>query len=318
MTKKITLAEHLDLNLEVVERSQKPRTKGITMVCSDMWSSQVEKSLLEAYGEFVDSVKFVDQWFDSPLEEMKQKIRVFHEHDVAVQPGGIMLEIARLQNKGEEVLRKLRDLGCDQVEISASTSSTDRTTMDEDVRFTELAKNLGFQVLGEVGKKISEGDISRSADDQVNVEETVRQMKALLAAGANKIYWEGHLLRRVIGETPSEIIARQEIATPQIMAVANEIGADNIVFEVSALVTRKTRRALQFWLTRMFGPDVNMGNCRLEEVGAIEAIRKGRYPIFGFGPAGDMPWMKALEVGKGKVSPEWWKAAAVYETPVAP
>lgn len=209
-----------------------------------------------------------------------------------------------------------RELGFDQIEVSSS--ATERREMDEEVRFTELAKELGFRVLGEVGKKFTEGDDSRSADDQIDVEATVRQMQVLLAAGAEKIYWEGHLLRRVMGETPAEILARQEIATPQIMAVVDRIGAENIVFEVSGMVGRKTRRAMHFWLIQLFGPEVNIGNARIEEIMTIEMMRRGTYPVFGFGPAGDHPWIQALARGGGEASPEWWKEAAVYSTPACP
>lgn len=50
----------------------------------------------------------------------------------------------------------------------------------------------------------------------------------------------------------------------------------------------------------------------------IETMRRGTYPIFGFGPAGDHPWIQALARGGGEASPEWWKEAAVYSTPPCP
>lgn len=314
MSSESTFGEHL--NLKAAQRSQKPRIRGITMVIDTGWPWRLQESILEADSASVDVVKIVDGHLHQPLSVVKQKIKIFHEHDVAVQPGGIIIEIARWQNKGIETLEKLRELGFDQVEVSSS--ATERREMNEEARFAQEAKKLGFHVFGEVGKKFSEGDESRSADDEIDVGETVREMKALLAAGSEKIYWEGHLLRRVMGETPAEILARREIGTPQIQAVVDQIGADKIVFEVSGMVGRKTRRAMHFWLIHLFGPDVNIGNARIEELMTIEMMRGGTYPVFGFGPAGDHPWIQALARGGGEASPEWWKEAAVYPTPACP
>ena len=46
-----------------------------------------------------------------------------------------------------------------------------------------------------------------------------------------------------------------------------------VVTDVSVLWLQ--RRALQFWLINLFGPEVNIGNARLEELGLIEAEELG-------------------------------------------
>src|SRR5690606_22324224 len=111
-----------------------------------------------------------------------------------------------------------------------------------------------FHVFGEVGKKFFAGDETRIAEDEIDVEVTIAEMEALLEAGAEKVYWEGHLLRKVVGETPETILARKSKGTVQILQVAEAIGPDRIVFEVSPLVPLLNRRTLQFWLVYLFGP----------------------------------------------------------------
>jgi phosphosulfolactate synthase (CoM biosynthesis protein A) len=201
------------------------------------------------------------------------------------------------------VLDQLGTQGFDQVEIS-STAST-RDDLDGVVEVTKVARRHGFHVFGEVGKKFHLGDETRKSEQELNEDQTIREFSALLNAGAEKVYWEGHLLRRVIGETPDEILARQNMGTTQVVRVAEAVGPARIVFEVSGLVPVSSRRNLQFWLVRTFGPDVNIGNARLEELGNLEALRAGSHPVFGFGEAGDYPWLRST-LKHGKANSKWW------------
>ena len=133
-------------------------------------------------------------------------------------------------------------------------------------------------------------------------------LKALLDAGCERVYWEGHLLRRVMGEEAGELIAKRETGTAQVKRVAAAVGQDRIIFEVSPLRISLQRRALQFWLINLFGTEVNIGNARLEELGLIEALRPGSHPVHGFKLAGDYPWIRAMESKKGR-DYAWWAEA---------
>jgi phosphosulfolactate synthase (CoM biosynthesis protein A) len=194
-------------------------------------------------------------------------------------------------------------MGVDLIEVSSTTAT--RTDMSEEIAITSFAKDLGFTVIGEVGRKFPEGDETRLSADTLDIDVTVAEFKALLDAGAWKVYWEGHLLREVMGETPEDIKAKVTRGTAQVLEVSQSVGAENIIFEVSGLRPRLNRQWLQFWLVRLFGPEVNLGNARIEEMANLEAIRHGNHPIFGFGESGNYPWVRALESGDGK---EWWRA----------
>jgi phosphosulfolactate synthase len=277
-------------------RSSKPRQRGITMIMDQGWPWQFTEGILQEWGEYLDIAKFWDVDLKAPLETVKKKIDCYKKYHVRVQAGGIYLEVARKQGREDEALSKLKDLGFEIIEVSSTTSS--REVPEEDTEFIQKANKLGFTVFGEVGRKFADGDETRFTEDTVDVETTVAELKALLAAGAEKVYWEGHLLRRVIGETPEEIKAKAGTGTRQVLEVAHRVGQDNIVFEASGLVPVSSGRLLQFWLMRLFGPEVNIGNARIEEMANLEALRAGTHPVFGFGNLGNYQGVREMEKKK--------------------
>ncbi len=86
--------------------------------------------------------------------------------------------------------------------------------LSEEEKVIRMARDLGFKVYGEVGKKFSEGDKTRKGDSMIDLKETIDEMKSCLSAGAEHVYWEGHVLRRLMGETPQQILERQKIFEP--------------------------------------------------------------------------------------------------------
>jgi len=107
-----------------------------------------------------------------------------------------------------------------------------------------------------------------------------------------------------MGDDPEEIKKKAGLGTQQVRQVAKEVGVENIMFEVSGLRERDNRQWLQFWLVRLFGPEVNIANARIEELGNLEALRSGNHPIFGFGNSGNYPWIRAY--GEGRAD-SWWR-----------
>ena len=295
------------IGLDLAERPGKPRTTGFTSVIDGggtPFSNIVD--ILESHGEYIDLIKPTSSFFVSPVEVLKKRIAVMREHNVGVQPNGLFLEIARLQNKEREVLGKLRELGFTHVEVSSST--TDSNTAADDHEFAKLCLDMGFVAVGEVGKKFPDGDRTRVAADRVNVEATIEEMKAFLELGVEHIYWEGDVLRRVIGQTPQEVKDRYDGAIEQIRAVTSEIPVEHIVFEVTSLLTGPVRRMLQQWFIREFGPDVNLANIPPRDVARVESMRRGIAVVHGIGKAGDHPWVRSLATNDtGNAPPDWWR-----------
>jgi phosphosulfolactate synthase len=308
MSSPVTFQEFL--GIEYPPRSSKPRKKGITMVMDTGWPVSFVESMLDQYGEFLDVVKIWDPHLRAPEAEVRKKIDVYNAHKVRVQPGGIFLEIARHQGKEREVLERISQMGFSIIEVSSS--ATTRRAMTEEADFVRQVTDMGFAVFGEVGKKFFTGDETRTSEEILDEEATIDEMSTLIEAGAELVYWEGHVLRRVMGESGDEILAKRATGTEQVLRVANAVGADRIIFEVSALVPWVSRRSLQFWLISLFGTEVNLGNGRLEELGHIEALRAGSHPVFGFEDAGDYPWIRALAEQKGPEH-KWWAEAVTSD-----
>jgi phosphosulfolactate synthase len=304
MSKPVTFQEFL--GIDYPPRSAKPRKSGITMVMDTGWPVSFVESMLEQYGQFLDVVKIWDPHLRAPEAEVRKKIEAYNKHKVRVQPGGIFLEIARHQGREREVLERIAQLGFSIIEVSSS--ATTRRAMSEEADFVRAVRDMGFDVFGEVGKKFITGDETRKSEEVLDEEATIDEMSTLIEAGAELVYWEGHVLRRVMGESGEEIFAKRKTGTEQVLRVTNAVGPERIIFEVSALVPWTSRRSLQFWLISLFGPEVNLGNGRLEELGHIEALRAGSHPVFGFEDAGDYPWIRALAEKKGP-GHEWWAEA---------
>ena len=295
------------LGIKWPERSRKPRREGLTMVMDVGWPTSFVESMMDQFGEHLDVAKIWDPHLRAPEKEVRKKIEVYNAHNVRVQPGGIFMEIARIQGNEDEVMRKLAKIGFSVIEVSSTATSAERN-MRRESEFVKRAKDLGFTVFGEVGKKFAAQDETRKSEEVVDEEVTIREMLALLEAGAERVYWEGHLLRRVMGESAEELLAKRARGTQQVLRVAKAVGQERIIFEVSPLRPLLMRRTLQFWLMTLFGPEVNIGNARLEELGFLEGLRSGSHPVHGFGEAGDYPWIRAIETNQPADYP-WWAEA---------
>ena len=232
------------LGIQWPARSKKPRAEGITMVMDTGWPTTFCESMMAQYGEYLDVVKLWDPHLRAPEKEIRKKIEVYNHYNVKVQPGGIFMEIARIQGCEKQVMEKMADLGFSVIEVS-STATTAARDMQREMDFVKYAKDLDFTVFGEVGKKFIEGDTTRRSEKVVDEEVTVKEMLALLNAGASYVYWEGHLLRRVMGETAEDLLASRDAGTQQVLRVAKEVGQARIIFEVSPLRPMVSRRTLR-------------------------------------------------------------------------
>ena len=295
------------LGIELHPRQKKPRTRGISMVIDIGYNPSMVESILDQYGHLIDIAKLTELHLTSPLSVIKHKVDLYRKAGVKVQPGGIVIELARLQKREKQVMDRLREAGFDALEVSSSSTSQREAEIEQE--FVDSARKAGFMVIGEVGKKFATGDKTRKSDTELDIEETVTEFKSLMKGGAEKVYWEGHVLRRIMGDSAADILARHPGGTNQVMEVIKRVGSEHIIFEVSSMIPYVQRRAQQFWLVRNFGPEVNIGNIRLEEVQFVEHIRLGTWPVFGFGDLGDHPFMQALEKTDGKLPTDaWWQA----------
>jgi phosphosulfolactate synthase (CoM biosynthesis protein A) len=215
--------------------------------------------------------------------------------------------IAYYQGKAEQCLRTAREMGfthaqIDTQHIATGTQANGRAEAEQQ-QYTELAKQLGFKLEGEVGKKWQEGDTARAGNGLLNVEAIVAQTNQLLAMGCEHVYLESRVLREAIGD-----YGEKQPGTEQVRQIMQAVGQDKLFIEISGQLPFDTRQCHRFWAVRNFGPEVNIGGGgSIDEVRHIESIRRGFAFVNGPGKSTSKLWVKSLAKNHGKASAEWWK-----------
>jgi phosphosulfolactate synthase len=235
-------------------RLPKPRDIGITMVIDKGMGAAATDDYLELCAGTIDLVKlaFGTTAFYS-ASVLRRKIEVCAKHGVACYPGGTFLEVAVVQNRGLDFLKRARDLGFRHIEISDGTIQMSARTR---YRLMELALQMGFQVLTEVGKKHPADRVPRS-----NIRE---QIAADLAHGAWKVIVEGRESGKGV------VIYRDDgsIDEDELEGIASAADPRRLIWEAPM-------KAQQQDLILRFGPNVNLGNVPPEDALSVECLRVG-------------------------------------------
>jgi phosphosulfolactate synthase len=233
------------------ERSDKPRETGITHVLDKGLGPAQINDLVAVAAPYVDIVKL--GWGTSYItHNLKEKIELYRSHGIPVCFGGTLFEVAMRQNKLDEYVGCIRDLGVEHVEISDGTIA-----MDEDDKLATISKLAGdgFKVLSEVGSKDSSVVIAPY--------KWVESIKRELEAGAWKVITEG----RESG-TVGLYTGDGEVKSGLIDEILHEIDPKHLLFEAP-------NKSQQTWFIKRFGSNVNLGNIPPEEVISVETLRLG-------------------------------------------
>ena len=289
--------------LELAERSSKPRETGLTMISETSTEFSRVKDLLEAHGEFIDLVEVNIGLVLGEEAAIRKKIDLFREHGIEICPAGQYCQIAHYEGRMKRLLEALKEYGFTMIEIDLREVATDEDeAVKKEAEYIKMAKDYGFKVSGEVGKKWPEGDRTRLPDGTINVDETVKEMERFLEAGVDKVVWESLVTKAALGD-----YAQNEKGAQQIIDVVNEVGVDNIIFEVSSMLPFNCKNTLRWWFVKTFGPEVNFASVRIDEIVSVECIRRGIHPVFTGQQGTSKAWLKSLAENGGKVSPTWWR-----------
>jgi len=280
--------------LELPQRSDKPRKFGLTMFMDNQGGSQVNSPAVQNYGDFIDIVKLPSQCMLVDEEQIRGNIGRYRDKGIDVQIGGVPFEVAKVQGKQNEYAARCRELGVNILEVESHALQLSILEMQREIA---NFKDQGFKVVGEVGAKWPIEDDTRVARDRIDVALTIAKMKALLEAGADYIYWEGMVVRALIGERLENLEGQK-----QLLAVTDAIPIERIDFEIwnaraGGYAGGNTKH--WGWLIHKFGPEVNIGNCPLEGVATLEQMRRG----VGFDP--NHPYVRWLK--DGKPTQNWWE-----------
>jgi phosphosulfolactate synthase len=274
-------------------RTKKPRKTGITMVLIDDVVNYGPE-FIEPFQELVDRVKLLDFLWHHDISVIEKAVKAYREMDIVVAPGGTLFEIAKAQGTLNEYAKLLKGIGFNEVEVENHSGISTIEEMKDEVKFF---KDQGFQVVGEVGKKWWWRDPTRISRDLISVEKTVELAQQFIEAGADYIYWEGMIVRALIGPQ-----LENEKGQKQLIEVAEQLDVEKLVFELWD-TRHQSNRPLWAWLVRQFGPNVNLANIWPQEVKHyLEWIRHGL--LFEM----DHPYMKwAQDKSQGS---KWWKMEA--------
>lgn len=236
--------------LNLSERTQKPREHGITHVIDRGLSVRQVDDLVEVAGEYTDLVKL--GWGTAvATRNLEAKLARYREAELPVVLGGTLTELALAQDKLDELINWVQELGLTFIELS------DGVLEIRHERKLELIAQLAerFTVLSEVGSK----DVQKIMAPR----HWVSQISSELGAGAWRVIAEAR-------ESGTAGIFRPdgEVRTGLIDEIAHGIDTDRVIFEAP-------RREQQAWFIKRFGPNVNLGNIPPEDVLTLETLRLG-------------------------------------------
>lgn len=233
----------------------RPRQSGVTMVLDKGLGLGETRDLLEVAGSYIDFIKLgfgTTVLYNPPL--LAAKVEMVRSFGIEIYPGGTFVEIAIARGRLSPCLRRLKEVGFTAVEISDGSLTLDQKTR---VHAINLARNAGFVVLTEIGKK--------NPKIYAGPSEMARQAVADRKAGAEWIIIEGREngSRTWIYDTNGRL--KDSVCDAFLTAVG----------EPAVLIWEAPRKAQQVKFIHRFGPDVNLGNIPPGEVLSLEAMRRG-------------------------------------------
>jgi phosphosulfolactate synthase len=236
--------------LTLPARAAKPRESGITHILDRGLSVAEIDSLVEVAGDYIDFVKLGWGTAIATLN-LDAKLARYRDHGLPVMFGGTLTELCIAQNRLEQYVAWLHELGLQHIELSDGTINLEHD------RKLELISSLAqeFTVLSEVGSK---DDTRIMAPFR-----WVEQIESELEAGAWKVIAEAR-------ESGSVGIFRHdgEVRQGLVDEILHAVDGTKIIFEAP-------RKDQQVWFVRRFGPEVNLSNIPVGEVLALETLRLG-------------------------------------------
>ncbi len=236
-------------------RMEKPRTSGLTMLIDKGLGLGEIRDLLNLAGDYIDFVKLgfgTSALYSNRV--LEEKIHLVTSHGIDIYPGGTFLEVAILQDKLREYLAMARDFGFTAVEVSDGTIDLSLEARAEAIN---LAADMGFKVLSEVGKK--------DPNDEFEIKDIVQLVNQDLANGSSHVIVEGRESGKSVGLYDKE----GNIIMSDLEELVHSLS------DASSLIWEAPLKEQQQELIIRFGPNVNIGNVNPHEVLALESLRVG-------------------------------------------
>lgn len=237
---------------QMPERTQRPRSYGITMVTDKGLSLQDTKNFLSVSASHVDMVKLAfGTAYVTP--NLGEKIKVYQEYNIPVYFGGLLLEAFIIRNQFDDYLQLIKDYSITHTEVSDGSLSIPHA---EKCGYIEKLAKLGT-VLSEIGSK------DKDREHITPPYKWIELMKAELEAGSTYIIAEAR-------ETGNVGLYRDsgEVREGLVQEILTQVPVEKIIWETP-------RKDQQLYFLELVGCNVNLGNISSKEVIALEAMRVG-------------------------------------------
>jgi phosphosulfolactate synthase len=241
------------------QRSQKPRTKGLTMMMD--WGLPINRAsdymgLLAPYVDLVKIVVGTARLY--PEDYLVKKLNIYKAAGVMPFLGGQFSEyVFATQGWGamQGFFAEAKRLGFDALEVSDNCVPLND---QERTRMIKLAIAEGLEVHGEVGSKV----VNQSPDDLID------QTKVCFDAGCHIVLVEG-----------AELVTDGKVNEAMMTALKSGLDLDRTLLELTGPwikgVTLNDVFELKKFLLTEFGPEVNLANVMPDDIIETEAFRCG-------------------------------------------
>jgi phosphosulfolactate synthase len=243
-------------NFLLPKRSEKPRKNGLTMALDKGLGYETGKSLMEIGGDYVDLLKF--GWGTIILHDkdiIMNKIKMYKSFDIIPYPGGTLFEIAYKQNKVSNYFKEAESMGFETIEISDGSVDMEA---GEKLDFIATAKDKGFDVISEVGKKDPE------KDSKIDIDQRIESILDEIKIGSSKVIIEAREGGKNIGIFDKLGNAKDEEVSYLLKKLPNE----KIIWEAP-------NKDQQIYFVLKVGIEVNLGNISSNDITSLETIRRG-------------------------------------------
>lgn len=243
-------------NIQVPQRQEKPRTRGITMMIDWGIPLSQQTDILAAQRQFIDKAKIAGGIPRvMPVDLLKAKLEAYREAEISTANGGLFTELTLKQGTYEVMLAELTDLGFDAVEVSEILLTL---TPEEKTHAVKYARAQGLKVLGEVGRK--EGKMS---DDEI-----IKDVEIYLNAGCVSVYLEA-----------AELFESDTVREDLIRRLADQFPTDALIWELPVTIlpgmTKAIKHKTASRLVALLGTEVNLANVEHDEIYVMELWRRG-------------------------------------------
>lgn len=249
--------------LEMNERDDKPRSRGITEIRGPYYSPMGTcylSDVLETMGVYVDSLKFAGGSFSlMPRRRLRQITDLCHEHEVLVSTGGF---IEYVLTRGKDAVRRYiaecKEVGFDIIELSAGFISL---PVDDWLRLIEQVQKAGLKAKPEVGIQFGAGGATSAgeleAEGTQDPSQAVANARRFLEAGAYMIMVESEGITESVKTWRSDVPAR----------FVDALGLEKLMFEAADAEVFQ-------WYVKNYGPEVNLFIDHSQIV-ELECLRRG-------------------------------------------